>query len=1209
MEISDMLWHSDPLRALITEGTQQTSFLATTDSDLPTPDIQGRGNGTAPYSSSGTQSPLPHNLQFAPDASIVLIGIRGAGKSTLGIIACAAMKRNMVDMEKTFQQATGMSSTEFKRCHGVASCQSRQAQVLTDVLADHATGSVIVCSWLERNVQSLLRDFCATNPVIHVSRDITAIQEHLKIQDESKTASLVNASAAIIRTCSNFHFFNVTEKPAAYSTVGSDQEAGDDSFATKLSAPYLTLKRAERHFLKFLSLIMPPGSIPFIESAFPLATLPIEEREFTYAASIPVSALLTQEVDIEDLETGADAIEIVIDQLRGNPKVNVSPSDALPLKGVGPNPARAGEIARVLGNIRRNTVLPIIFHVILPDGANDSNEDLGLYLDLVAHGFRLAAEFVTVDLRLDNARISRFVATKRRSKIIGNAESALDGAPWASPLWASKFERAKTLGCDLVRLVRPASTMEDNFEVGHLRSALKLLGESFVKAPLIAYNSGMRGRHSACFNPIMTPVAPATMANSNINHASRAQGPCLTALEATQALYSSFIYDPMKLYVFGANVGYSLSPAMHNAALKACGIPHVYEPFSTNSLSNFEALVRDSSFAGASVGHPFKVDILTMTNALSPHAKAIGAANTLIPIRHLNSDGTVPDARVLIRGTNRAGPVRGLFGENTDWIGIRACIRRGLSPANAVRPSSCGLVIGAGGMARAAVYAMLQLGVKSIVIHNRTLQTAQRLVSHFSGLLASEGLPHLRPGLSEQSAQNGGDEEVPVRFHVVQSLEEPWPEAQGFRLPTMIISCIPTHRIGSLPAPDFTVPEAWLGSSTGGVVIELGYKTLDTPLLEQSRREAHRGWVTMDGLDLLPEQGFAQFELFTGRRSPRRLMRRAALAAYPNKEEKHRAVELQNLQFQQSMHGVEHDQYVVSEIVADLREKMSRKLRPRTRVSPYVLRKKRLETYFEGDAEKRFQLEDHHGQGGQASVYKVKYTRLGCSSATPRFLVLKLADPEKKSDVEGLKKEKAILQLPTSTGITHNDVHGDNFMFGPYVDHPEHDISPILKLLDFGQSEVWGNIRHDSGATAEQWNVEDIGLMMASVIILETDKRYTGEEIEIDLSQFGRSNDVLSPASGILPDAGSRDMDPSLDPCPHIDLDLRHIVAACMAEDPKQRPTLTELEEWVYTHVCNDYPVRYGAMPRGMDWETDETIQTIVRAGTFDAEESAEADG
>ncbi|KAK7754944.1 hypothetical protein SLS62_003028 [Diatrype stigma] len=361
-----------------------------------------------------------------------------------------------------------------------------------------------------------------------------------------------------------------------------------------------------------------------------------------------------------------------------------------------------------------------------------------------------------------------------------------------------------------------------------------------------------------------------------------------------------------------------------------------------------------------------------------------------------------------------------------------------------------------------------------------------------------------------------------------------------------------------------------------------------------------------------------------------------------------------------------------------------RRLRPKASTNPYERRKKTLQSYFEGDSQSRFHLEDRHDQGGQASVYRVKYVTPGRGGSIPKLLVLKLANPDSGSDIAGVRRERDVLRrlngckhiarirefagddplnaadalgwawiyldalengtltdfmrraksagiqslpdrllwrifmcsmswpqktpnenetttgkLGQPSGITHNDVHGLNFMFGPYMDSPEHDITPILKLIDFGQSEVWfGNKRPDnSGVTAEQWNVEDIGLMMATVITLQTDTRYTGQEIEVDLSMLpghSRPTDVLSPASGILPDP---DVDPR-DPCPRVNRNLRVIVAACIASDPAQRPTLAELETWVYGQVRRSSPGG-GA---GDAANNDQSIRALVKACAIDGD-------
>jgi shikimate 5-dehydrogenase len=511
--------------------------------------------------------------------------------------------------------------------------------------------------------------------------------------------------------------------------------------------------------------------------------------------------------------------------------------------------------------IRRITIIPFSYHVEMTALSRrvDGIQSKQLYLDLLYHGLRLAPEFATVDLCLSDDEIRDIIAVKGSIRLMAQSKTAdRRFMNWEHPHWLSEYERAQRLGFDIVRLVWPATCIADNFAAQRFRAKVKSLPTSRI--PLVAYNMGNLGRTSRCFNPILSPVTHEDLPD----YKQLQEAPSITARECTQALYSSFVFEPMRFYIMGASTSYSLSPDMHAAAYKLYGMPHSYGTYQSTTLSDLKDLVNDHHFGGCSISIPFKLEVIALTDSISRHAKAIGAINTLIPVRKLREDGSIPDELSLFEERNRSGPVKALYGENTDWIGIRACVKRGLSPANAVSPTTTALVIGAGGMARAAAYALLQLGVRNIFIYNRTKSNADKLITHFKSLLNDKSWAWSNPAT--------------INFVVLTSLNQSWPEE--YRPLTIVVSCIPTHSIGDSPSPNFTLQPQWLNSPTGGVVMEVGYRNIRTPLLEQTRAKAIDGWITMDGLDMLPEQAFAQFELFTGRRAPRRVMRIEVLKGY-----------------------------------------------------------------------------------------------------------------------------------------------------------------------------------------------------------------------------------------------------------------------------------------------------------------------------------------
>jgi len=209
----------------------------------------------------------------------------------------------------------------------------------------------------------------------------------------------------------------------------------------------------------------------------------------------------------------------------------------------------------------------------------------------------------------------------------------------------------------------------------------------------------------------------------------------------------------------------------------------------------------------------------------------------------------------IIGAVNTVTPIPGGFaGDNTDWRAIKTCILRCITPANAVTASTTALVIGAGGTARATLYALYYIGVVNIYIYNRTKANAQVLAAEFNKL---DSLFHIQ---------------------VLDSLSVPLPiRAQ----PTIIISTVPA--ISNSPSGPIDVDvglQLEHFSSSGGVAVELAYQRRLTKLLALAEQRKDWGWVSVEGIELLLEQGYEQFKIFTGRRVPKKVVRQKVLEMY-----------------------------------------------------------------------------------------------------------------------------------------------------------------------------------------------------------------------------------------------------------------------------------------------------------------------------------------
>ena len=179
-------------------------------------------------------------------------------------------------------------------------------------------------------------------------------------------------------------------------------------------------------------------------------------------------------------------------------------------------------------------------------------------------------------------------------------------------------------------------------------------------------------------------------------------------------LSARLIMKPLTFHLglTGFPLEHSLSPRIHTAALEACGLDGRYSLFSIHlshqhSLSDLLARVRCGELHGLNVTIPHKQAVIPFLDELTPTARSIGAVNTI----YLRDDR--------------------LVGDNTDAQGFLDDLRRFL-PAEIRRHGELpALVLGAGGSARAVVYALLNNGW-SVTVAARRLEQAEELATSFT---------------------------------------------------------------------------------------------------------------------------------------------------------------------------------------------------------------------------------------------------------------------------------------------------------------------------------------------------------------------------------------------------------------------------------------------------------------------------------------------
>ena len=273
------------------------------------------------------------------------------------------------------------------------------------------------------------------------------------------------------------------------------------------------------------------------------------------------------------------------------------------------------------------------------------------------------------------------------------------------------------------------------------------------------------------------------------------------------------------LGLIGYPLSHSLSPRIHEAAFTALALQGEYllYPVAPGKIDGLAALVRhmrDGEIQGLNVTIPYKQTIMSLLDELTPSAQAIGAVNTLY----------------LQEGK--------LIGHNTDAAGFLADLTKFLREPVGEKKA---LVLGAGGAARAVVYALLKDGWQvNLAVRRADLSQANALIEAFEPQAGSRSM--------DLELLEAGDLE---------------------RLGSGIQLIVNATPIGMFPEADFSPWPNGLPFPKEAAIYDLVYNPRQTRLVREAQNAGLRATT---GLGMLVEQAALSFACWTGRDVPREVL-------------------------------------------------------------------------------------------------------------------------------------------------------------------------------------------------------------------------------------------------------------------------------------------------------------------------------------------------